>query len=98
VTDPGSRGALAGRVAIVTGANHGIGAATAVALAARGAAVLVTYLRVEDEPDPGTPEAYRVNRARDASAVLAAIAEAGGAGRSSSSIRPNGSSDQWMSW
>lgn len=80
VTGPG-RGVLAGRVAIVTGANHGIGAATAVALAARGASVLVTYLRLEDAPDPGTPEAYRVNRARDASAVLAAITEAGGAGR-----------------
>ena len=81
MTEPGRDGSLAGRVAIVTGANHGIGAATAVALAGRGASVLVTYLRLEDAPDPGTPEAYRVNRARDASAVLAAIAEAGGAGR-----------------
>jgi len=80
VTDPGSRGVLADRVAIVTGANHGIGAATAVALAARGASVLVTYLRLEDPPDPGTPEAHRANRARDASAVLAQIAAAGGAG------------------
>ncbi|MGH3192782.1 MAG: SDR family NAD(P)-dependent oxidoreductase [Streptosporangiaceae bacterium] len=75
------RGALAGHVAIVTGANHGIGAATAVALAARGASVVITYLRLNDAPDPGTPEAYRRNRAQGAHAVLAAIAEAGGTGR-----------------
>ncbi len=36
---------LAGKVALVTGGNHGIGAATAKALAAQGAAVFVTYLR-----------------------------------------------------
>ena len=78
--DP-ARGALAGHVAIVTGANHGIGAATAVALAARGASVVITYLRLSDAPDPGTPEAYRRNRAQGAEAVLAAIAEVGGTGR-----------------
>ena len=72
------RGALAGHVAIVTGANHGIGAATAIALAARGASVVITYLRLNDAPDPGTPEAYRRNRAQGAEAVLAAIAEVGG--------------------
>jgi 3-oxoacyl-[acyl-carrier protein] reductase len=78
--DP-TRGVLAGHVAIVTGANHGIGAATAVALAARGASVVITYLRLNDAPDPGTPEAYRRNRAQGAEAVLAAIAEVGGTGR-----------------
>jgi 3-oxoacyl-[acyl-carrier protein] reductase len=63
---------------VVTGANHGIGAAAARALARDGAAVLCTYLRVDDQPDPGTPQAYRDNRARDAAAVVAAIEEAGG--------------------
>jgi 3-oxoacyl-[acyl-carrier protein] reductase len=71
----------AGHVAVVTGANHGIGAATAVALAARGASVLITYLRLEDAPDPGTPETYRRNRAKDATAVLEAIAAFGGVAR-----------------
>lgn len=42
---------LAGRVALVTGANHGIGAATARAFAGQGAAVFITYLRYP--PDGG---------------------------------------------
>jgi 3-oxoacyl-[acyl-carrier protein] reductase len=64
--------------AIVAGANHGIGAATATALAQRGCAVLCTFLRIQDLPDPGTPQAYRDHRARDAQAVVDQIRAAGG--------------------
>jgi 3-oxoacyl-[acyl-carrier protein] reductase len=69
---------MAGHTAIVTGANHGIGAATAAALAHRGCAVLCTFLRVADPADPGTPQAYRDHRAQDAGAVLAEIHADGG--------------------
>jgi 3-oxoacyl-[acyl-carrier protein] reductase len=67
-----------GHTAIVTGANHGIGAATAQALARRGCAVLCTFLRLDDPEDPGIPQAYRDHRARDAAAVVARITEQGG--------------------
>ena len=68
----------AAHTAIVTGANHGIGAATAQALAQRGCAVLCTFLRVDDPDDPGTPQAYRDHRAQDATAVVARIRDGGG--------------------
>ncbi len=69
---------LGGRVAIVTGANHGIGAATAEALAGAGAAVLLTYLRLADTPEPATPAAYGLARRGDATEVLKRIQAAGG--------------------
>ena len=69
---------LTGHVALVTGANQGIGAAAASTLAKCGAGVLVTYLRLSEEGDPGMPEAYRRSRASDAEHVLFAIRAKGG--------------------
>jgi 3-oxoacyl-[acyl-carrier protein] reductase len=71
--EPGSS-----HTAIVTGANHGIGAAVAAALAERDCAVLCTYLRVDDPAGPGLPPAYRENRARDGGGVADRIRAGGG--------------------
>ncbi len=65
-------GPLGGRTALVTGANHGIGAAVAVELARLGADVLVTYLRSAQVAAPGresgSPD-YESQRQQDAAAV-----------------------------
>lgn len=64
-------------MALVTGANHGIGAATARALASGGTAVVLSYLRLPDPGDAAGPETYRRNRAADAAHVVQSIAEQG---------------------
>lgn len=68
---------LSSHVALVTGANHGIGASTARTLAAAGARVIITYLSLEDEIDSGIPESYRRLRASNAGHIVTAIREAG---------------------
>jgi 3-oxoacyl-[acyl-carrier protein] reductase len=67
-----------GHTAIVTGANHGIGAATARGLARQGCAVLCAYFRVIDPDDPGVPQTYRDSRTSNAGPVLGEIISAGG--------------------
>jgi 3-oxoacyl-[acyl-carrier protein] reductase len=77
------------KVVLVTGGNHGIGAATARACAAAGAAVFITYLRLAPEDygvsahdaahavAPGRPF-YHAQQTRTAEAVVAAIEADGG--------------------
>ena len=69
---------LTGQIALVTGANQGIGAATAIALARAGADAAVTFLRLDvPADDPGRPDAYAIERGRDASTVVAEVESAG---------------------
>jgi 3-oxoacyl-[acyl-carrier protein] reductase len=65
-------------VAIVTGANHGIGAATARLLAGSGASVVVTGWRLPVDDNTATPAQYNVNRMRAAGETVAEIGAEGG--------------------
>jgi len=69
---------LAERVAIVTGANHGIGAAAAQLLAHHGVRVLLNFLRLDEPAEDGYPERYRTQVAAGAEAVVETIRANGG--------------------
>ncbi len=69
---------LKNKVAIVTGAQHGIGAATAKALAAEGASVFIHYLRMPPAPGPMADSDYYREVALTADAVVEQIRAAGG--------------------
>ena len=80
---------LENRVVLLTGGNHGIGAATARAFAAQGARVFITYLRLSPQDfgidpeearrasEPGLP-LYHATQTRSADAVVEEIRKGGG--------------------
>ncbi len=69
---------LSGHVALVTGANHGIGAATGLELARAGAKVALTFLRLSDLDTTGMPDSYAADRSSTADRVVGKITEIGG--------------------
>src|SRR5947207_12136296 len=81
---------LHGKVVLITGANHGIGAATAKAFAAEGAAILIGYLRMSPlvAPRQASSEAddltvaglalYNARRTKSAHEVMQVIRDNGG--------------------
>ena len=68
---------LKNKVALVTGANHGIGAAIAKALAKQGAKVFITYLR-SSNIDKWRESAYIKNQSQSADKVINEIRKSGG--------------------
>lgn len=74
---------LKNKVVLITGANHGIGAAAARAFAREGASVYITYLRlpIQLKKDPSInfgESYYREQQTKNADNVLKLIQEAGG--------------------
>ncbi len=73
---------LLNKVVLITGANHGIGAATAKAFAAEGASVLINYLRLPSmrryNQSEQNLDTYNTMRAKSADEVVQAIRAIGG--------------------
>ena len=69
---------LKDKVAIVTGANHGIGAATAKALAMQGVEVLISYLRLGESYSKHRISQYKKNQTASADKIIEEIRVAGG--------------------
>ena len=73
---------LQNKVVLITGANHGIGAATAKALATEGASILINFLRLPPMRRYSQREqnldTYDTMRAKSADEVVQAIRTIGG--------------------